>query len=740
MRVSWGAVPGATHYKVYHDDFFASGCRVNRSGRPSFCDELASSVSGTTYLHTAPDDDRNYYWVVACNTGGCSPIASGNPTQPGPPSPVATATPLPTPAPQATVAPALSPTAAAGAPAAPTPAPLAVPGNVRATWEGTAVRVSWSAVPGATHYKVYHDDFFASGCRVNRSGRPSFCDELASSVSGTTYLHTAPDDDRNYYWVVACHAGGCSEIDRSNPAEPGASSQVTTATTVPATTATQLPTSTATSTVGRTPTATPVVQDTPTSVPTTTRVLTPQRIPTATPSPSAVRRTGAPAPPTSVRAVYVDRGYTAKVSWSRAERATYYQIFINSRSTCSDPGDYWCSEVASRVTGTSYLDTATFITLGGDVTHYHVRACNSDGCSSLVGAPTLMATPTPAPSATPTQTPRPSPTPIPLPQPSNVRAAIIKNSEDISWTEVLISWDPAVESTLDDPDPVRYSVYFSYNNNCDFPNPSRNSGCYFITFARGTSTVFTPSLEPKPDTTHYFWVIACDWEGRRPCSNADSPAAVNYSNPAHFIAPTPSPTPWPSPKRLAAPSDVRAVFTRSGSAEISWTSVAGADYYKVYRSDSPRLTNRMLLVGIVQASGAGRMSYVHPAPRRDSNYYWVLVCGDAQEGYYGCGYGRPAWVGTSVPPTQGPTNISPSGFVRPVPPPGPQPTPYGLITREEAWRRWRNLHEAANEDVSRWGPHANFGITRPAPGKDPNGWWRTIPNEAYACATYGICN
>ena len=110
------------------------------------------------------------------------------------------------------------PTAAAGAPAP--------PGNVHATWEGTAVRVSWSAVPGATHYRVYHSSYFANRCRLDHAGQPRFCYELASSVTGTAYLHPAPDDDRNYYWVVACHDGGCSPIDSDNPTQPAAPSQL----------------------------------------------------------------------------------------------------------------------------------------------------------------------------------------------------------------------------------------------------------------------------------------------------------------------------------------------------------------------------------------------------------------------------------------------------------------------------------------------------------------------------------
>ena len=62
-------------YTVYYDDFFSTGCRLGSSG-PSFCEELATDLTATTYTHTTPDATRNYYWVVACNNYGCSAIDS----------------------------------------------------------------------------------------------------------------------------------------------------------------------------------------------------------------------------------------------------------------------------------------------------------------------------------------------------------------------------------------------------------------------------------------------------------------------------------------------------------------------------------------------------------------------------------------------------------------------------------------------------------------------------------------
>ena len=177
--VSWNAVAGADHYNIYHDDFFSSSCRLS-SGNPSFCEELATNVVGTSYTHTTPDDEENYYWVTACNSGGCSEIDSDNPatfidTRPSSPA------------------------------------------NQSYSRQGSTTIVNWDAVAGADHYNIYHDDFFGSSCRLS-SGNPSFCEELATNVVGTSYTHPTPDDEENYYWVTACNSGGCSEIDSDNPA------------------------------------------------------------------------------------------------------------------------------------------------------------------------------------------------------------------------------------------------------------------------------------------------------------------------------------------------------------------------------------------------------------------------------------------------------------------------------------------------------------------------------------------
>ena len=92
------------------------------------------------------------------------------------------------------------------------------PANQRYSWQGTTTVVTWDPSTGADNYKVYYDDFFDDNCRLSSSGTPSFCEELAGNVVGTTYTHTSPDEDRNYYWITACNSAGCSDIDSGNPA------------------------------------------------------------------------------------------------------------------------------------------------------------------------------------------------------------------------------------------------------------------------------------------------------------------------------------------------------------------------------------------------------------------------------------------------------------------------------------------------------------------------------------------
>ena len=95
-----------------------------------------------------------------------------------------------------------------------------VPGNSpnqRYSRQDATTIVSWDPSAGATHYKVYYDDSRSPRCSFRR-GELNGCEELADNVVGTSYTHTSPDTNRNYYWVTACNSAGCSDIDSDNPA------------------------------------------------------------------------------------------------------------------------------------------------------------------------------------------------------------------------------------------------------------------------------------------------------------------------------------------------------------------------------------------------------------------------------------------------------------------------------------------------------------------------------------------
>ena len=192
--VTWDASEGAEYYTIYHDDFFGDACRVMGDGTSAFCEVLSTNIRENSYVHTEPDGDENHYWVAACNRDGCSDIdpdskAEYVDTRPGSPANV----------------------------------------RVQLAPDGTGIEVSWDPVPEAAYYRIYYDDFFGDNCRVDRFGDASFCDLLASDLRQTSYLHADPDRHENYYWVVACNSGGCSDVDRENPAVPADSSRSATA-------------------------------------------------------------------------------------------------------------------------------------------------------------------------------------------------------------------------------------------------------------------------------------------------------------------------------------------------------------------------------------------------------------------------------------------------------------------------------------------------------------------------------
>ena len=199
IKVSWDPVESAEYYNVYYERT-GGVCRpFDGEGTASSCDELAVNLVDTSYVHVSTSSffpgSPNYYWVVACNSEGCSDIRSSNPTVPGD---------RPTP-----TSPTNQRSAALGA--------------------GDQVRITWDAVDGADHYRVYYNNH--PSCSVDSSGSSS-CEEVTHSRFGETdtgytlVLDTIFDPLKDYFWVVACNSERvsgeekCSEIDSENPATP----------------------------------------------------------------------------------------------------------------------------------------------------------------------------------------------------------------------------------------------------------------------------------------------------------------------------------------------------------------------------------------------------------------------------------------------------------------------------------------------------------------------------------------
>ena len=306
--VTWDASEGAEYYTIYHDDFFDNVCRIASDGSTAFCEELSTNILENSYVHAEPGGDENHYWVAACNRDGCSDIDSDSPAE-----------------------------YVDTRPASPT--------NVKVQFVlgNTQIQLSWDPVPDAEHYRIYYDDFFGDNCRVSRSGESSFCDLLASDIRQTSYLHTDPDRRENYYWVVACNSGGCSDVDSENPAVVG-----------------DLSPSTTVSTAGH----------------------------KATPS-----------GPANVRYIYRDRhgqvvhsGFaeSVRVSWEPVEGADYYEVYarawmFDDGGPLCDPA-YFCRMVITNLKKTSHeFESPANLISGSDGTNRHwVASCNRSGCSDPV--------------------------------------------------------------------------------------------------------------------------------------------------------------------------------------------------------------------------------------------------------------------------------------------------------------------------------------------------------------------
>ncbi|NLX24222.1 MAG: S8 family serine peptidase [Phycisphaerae bacterium] len=152
VRITWTATPGASHYLVYR----------NSTDNPASAVAISSWFTGTSFddIMAEPCEDA-YYWVrAAVNIGGSRP----------------------------------SDVSASASGYRPMPAPT----NVSAS-DGTFLgycRVTWDAVPGATHYRVWR----------STTNDPQTADTLGSWRTETSYDDTSAISGAvYYYWVTAAN-------------------------------------------------------------------------------------------------------------------------------------------------------------------------------------------------------------------------------------------------------------------------------------------------------------------------------------------------------------------------------------------------------------------------------------------------------------------------------------------------------------------------------------------------------
>jgi hypothetical protein len=469
MDATWGAVAGATLYRVYTNTIDDSASST----------EFGAGFAGTSATITGLTANTVYYvWVRAENAGGQSGY-----------SPSSSKTTL-------TVAPG---------------APVLTSGPAN-----TEIGASWGAVAGATQYRVYTNTIDDSGTAA----------QFGAPVGGLSTTITGLATGTQYYvWVRAENAGGLSAFSASSnawtiPADPGAPGLTPGDTIIDATwgavtgaTLYRVYTNTiddsASSTefgagfAGTSATITGLTNGTPYYV--WVRAENAGGQSGYSPSASATPQVVPPAAPGAPG--LTPTGTTMDVTWGAVAGATLYRVYYN---TIDDSAS--STEFGAGFAGTSA--TITGLT-NGTLYYVWVRAENAGGQSGY--SPSSNATTIPAAPGAPTPAAGPS------------------------ETEMGVSWGAVTGATL-------YRVYY---NTIDDSGTATQFGAGFA----GTNATVTGLTA---GTQYYVWVTAENAAGQ----SGYSPSANAYTYPAAPIIGT----------------------ITGGTQQIyfDWGAVTSADYYQVY--------------------------------------------------------------------------------------------------------------------------------------------------------------
>ena len=161
IAITWSAVSGATHYKLY---------RSTTSG--GSYSQIGGNIAATSYRDSGLSVKTAYYYQLeACNSGGCSGRS-----------------------------PEVSTETSDSLDAVRDEEPIAVPTPTVAAQSDSEIAITWSAVSGATHYKLY---------RSTTSG--GSYSQIGGNIAATSYRDSGLSVKTAYYYQLeACNSGGCS--------------------------------------------------------------------------------------------------------------------------------------------------------------------------------------------------------------------------------------------------------------------------------------------------------------------------------------------------------------------------------------------------------------------------------------------------------------------------------------------------------------------------------------------------
>jgi fibronectin type 3 domain-containing protein len=453
------------------------------------------------------------------------------------------------------------------------------------------VAVSWTPSSGATSYQLWR----------NTSDSPGGATQLGGTLAVSRYDDTsATAGTLYYYFVKACASAVCSDFSiadsgyRRMPAPKGVTAsdgtypdKVQVAWTAPSgPTSYQVHRNTFNSSFGATLIGRPATSpyDDRTATPGTTYYYFVKACASAGCSDFSASdsgyRAGVPDP---VVVTASDGNYLDKVavSWNTPSGATSYELYRNTSDSSSG-----ATQLGRTLTEPSYDDTTA---IPGTIYYYFVKACSVAGCSDF-GTPDSGYRAMTAPSR-------------------------VSASDGSHPDKVEVSWTASSGATS-------YEVYRNTSDSSD-----------------GASLLRTPTASPyddrtaRPGVTYYYFVKACNETVCSDFSGSDS----GY-------------------RAMSSPTVTASDGTYTDKVEVSWIAASGATSYEVYRSTTDS-SGDSTQIGTVAASPYDDTT----AAPGTTYYYFVKACNEAvcsdfgtpDSGYRSAGAPEGADAGTDGGPEAG---------------------------------------------------------------------------------------